>query len=314
MTVDVDDQAGGATTVSIARAPPAARGVRVVDGDGGHAGGADAAVAADGDRRRGSRRRRRRVAAVYRFDVTGATLPAGRTRTPIQIVIPPLIVQGSVDGTTWTDLGTLVPATAPTIVPQGPQFELQLGPATFWWENPTGQPAYQHIRVGLGPAAPSSPVTLADLAAPADVDRTRAARRSRRHQRERGRRAGRHRRRPGPVVGAGARHQPRSSPLPTTDPSYQRIYYRDSQHDTLVTNLFPTGADPNTLHRGQPVRRGVSEQRVGRWRPVRGVRRVPLRGDDEHDRPEDHRLPGDQRDAADVQPARSRCTPRRSPR
>ena len=66
-----------------------------------------------------------------------------------QIVIPPLTAQGSIDGTTWTNLGTLVPATAPTIVAQGNQFELQVGPATFWWENPTGQPAYQHLRVGF---------------------------------------------------------------------------------------------------------------------------------------------------------------------
>ena len=49
MTVDVAEQAGGATAGLDRQRPPAVRRVRVVDGGGGHAGGADAAVAADGD-------------------------------------------------------------------------------------------------------------------------------------------------------------------------------------------------------------------------------------------------------------------------
>ena len=38
-----------------------------------------------------------------------------------------------------------------------------------------------------------------------------------------------------------------SQPLPPTDPSYQRIYYRHSATNTLITNLLLTGADPNTF-------------------------------------------------------------------
>src|SRR5262249_44288425 len=87
---------------------------------------------------------------VYRFDVTGATYGYQQpTAYPNQLVVPPLIVQGigSVSGNSWTTIGTLIPRTEPTI--DGSQ--LALGPATFWWENPAGQPAYQQIRVRLGP-------------------------------------------------------------------------------------------------------------------------------------------------------------------
>ena len=146
MTVDVDNQAGGATTVSISQAPqhlaafglwtvavdtpaaPTPLSPPTVTGGPGHPGG---------DAGRGGvplRRHRRHVPAgepVRRPDGDPAADRAGLDRRDRP----------------GPSLGTLVPATAPTIVPQGNRFELQVGPATFWWENPTGQPAYQHIRV-----------------------------------------------------------------------------------------------------------------------------------------------------------------------
>jgi hypothetical protein len=150
-------------------------------------------------------------------------------------------------------LGNLVPATAPTIVASGNAFELQLGPATFWWENPAGQTAYSQIRVGFGSSGPtpdctSSPptscVTLADLQAPAAPTNVSG----------------------GPQVTAtsssgvatpvdsGVDQAPLSvqvlslnpdgsqgPPLETSDPSYARIYYREDLSQALITNLF--GAD-----------------------------------------------------------------------
>jgi len=88
---------------------------------------------------------------VYRFDVTGATdqLP---TVYPNQLVVPPLIVQGSVNGTTWITFGTLIPRTEP-VISAGPPATLTLGPATFWWENPAGQPAYHEVIDELSAAA-----------------------------------------------------------------------------------------------------------------------------------------------------------------
>jgi hypothetical protein len=241
LTVDVDDQAGGAsTTVSItqinastaalglwnitvgtppaptpASQPPTVAGSRVTPADF-------------------------TGPAVYRFDVTGAVyqLP---TPYPNQLVVPPLQVQGSVNGTSWTTLGTLIPRTEPTI--SGSQ--LTLGPATFWWENPAGQPAYQQIRVGLGSAGvPSSPVLLSSLPAPADPTTIT-----------------------GPQIAAtssngiaapvdsGLDQAPlsvqvldrNSNPLPDTDPSYPRIYYRNTTTNALITNLLLTGANPNSF-------------------------------------------------------------------
>jgi hypothetical protein len=179
--------------------------------------------------------------AVYRFDITAATyqLP---TPYPNQLVVPPLIVQGSVNGTTWTTLGTLIPRTEPTI--SGSQ--LTLGPATFWWENPAGQPAYQQIRVALGPTGTPSPaITLLSLPAPPDPTTANIS---------------------GPDIAATSSNQnaqpvdsgldqaPLSvqvqitggSDLPFTDPSYQRIYYRNSAN-ALITNLLLAGASPNTF-------------------------------------------------------------------
>jgi hypothetical protein len=237
-TVDVDDQAGGSTTASITQnnASTAALGLWTVTVDTPSA----PTPATQPPTVAGSRVTPADVTgpAVYRFDVTSAVyqLP---TPYPNQLVVPPLQVQGF-DGTSWTTLGTLIPRTEPTITGN----QLTLGPATFWWENPAGQPAYQQIRVGLRPNGVPTTVTLSSLPAPPDPTNIS-----------------------GPTIAAtsstgiaapvdsGLDQAPlsvqvldnNSQPLPDTDPSYQRIFYRNDNTNALITNLLLTGADPNSL-------------------------------------------------------------------
>ena len=205
MTVDVENQAGGATTVSIAPAPQqlAAFGLWTLTVDTPalptplSAPTVNASqITPDGTP----------VAAVYRFDVSGATFQLG-TVVRRSDGDPAADRAGFGRRYDWTELGALVPAMAPSIVPQGNEFVLQVGAATFWWENPTGQPAYQQIRVGFGSSGPQSAVvTLADLAAPAPpTDACGSA--DQRHRPRPGCRAGRYRYRSGAVVGAGAQQQ-----------------------------------------------------------------------------------------------------------
>ena len=149
MTIDVTDQAGGATTAGIA--PVSAAGsafgtwklaIGVPAGPVTTPNQAAPTVAAA----------RITTAAmtsgppVYRFDVTGATyqLPVPYSD---QMTMPPLVVQGCqataptgpnscpANGTNWTPMGTIVPTIAPTIVTQGSTATLQLGPSTFWYEQ-----------------------------------------------------------------------------------------------------------------------------------------------------------------------------------
>ena len=108
--------------------------------------------------------------------------------------------------------------------------QLQVGPATFWWENPTGQPAYQQLRVGFGSGGPlSAAVTLADLPAPAPLTNVSgpqiaatAARRDGRAGRQRRSIRRRCRCRCSAPTATAVRPA-----LPDSDPSYQRIYYRE---------------------------------------------------------------------------------------
>jgi hypothetical protein len=242
MTVDVKDQAGGSTTVSITNAHNqlAAFGLWTIT-----VGTPPAPTPQPSPTVTGSRMTPADWPgpAVYRFDVTGANyqLPAPY-QFGNQVMVPPLLVQGSVDGNSWTSLGTLVPATQPAVTAGSPSSPaaLTLGAATFWWENPAGQPAYRYIRVGLGPAGVPSQVTLAALSPPADETNLSGPQIA-----------------PTSVGGAaapvasGVDQAPlavqvldaNSNPLPDTDASYQRIFYRDAAGN-LITNLFLTGADP----------------------------------------------------------------------
>ena len=246
MTVDVTDQAGGSTTVSITNAQNqlAAFGLWTVT-----VGTPPAPTPQPSPTVTGSR-----VTpadwpgpAVYRFDVSGATyqLP---TPHPNQVMVPPLLVQGSADGNSWTSLGMLVPATEP-VVAAGPPAQLTLGAATFWWENPP-ESAYQ-IRVGLGPAGVASQVALADLPPPAGETNLSGVQIAPTSSDKTAR-----------PVASGVDQAPlsvqvldaNSNPLPDTDPSYQRIFYRDASGN-LVTNLFRADAEPASFigvspHRG----------------------------------------------------------------
>jgi hypothetical protein len=183
---------------------------------------------------------------VYRFDVTGATLSLPGSYAD-QMTLPPLVVQGSTNnGTTWTNLGSIVPSVAPSITPQADGTALlQLGPSTVWWENPAGSPAYTQIRVGFGTGTlQSAPVTLANLPAPTDPPSTSTQ---------------------GPQVAApGGIAQPvdsgidqaplsvqvldaNSNVLPVTDSHYARIYYRQKASNALVTGLLPPGGTPDLV-------------------------------------------------------------------
>jgi hypothetical protein len=238
MTVDVTDQAGGSTTVSITNAQNqlAAFGLWTVT-----VGTLPAPTPQPSPKVTGSR-----VTpadwpgpAVYRFKVTGAMY---QLPTPYgnQVMVPPLLVQGSVDGNSWTSLGSLVPPTQPAVTAGSPA-QLTLGKATFWWENPAGQPAYQYIRVGLGPAGVPSQVALADLSPPADETNLSGPQIAPTSSDGT----------PATPVASGVDQAPlavqvldaSSNPLPGNDPSYGRIFYRDASGN-LITNLFLTGADP----------------------------------------------------------------------
>jgi len=137
MTVDVADQAGGSTTVSVTNAHDqlAAFGLWTVTAGTPPAPAPQPSPAVTGYR----------VTpagwpgpAMYRFDVTGAAyqLPAPY-QFGNQVMVAPLLVRGSVDGSSWTSLGTLVPATEPAVAAGSADSpaRLTLGLATFWWET-----------------------------------------------------------------------------------------------------------------------------------------------------------------------------------
>jgi RTX calcium-binding nonapeptide repeat (4 copies) len=183
---------------------------------------------------------------VYRFDVTGATLTLPGSYAD-QMTLPPLVVQGSTNnGTTWTNLGSIVPSVAPTITPQGNGTALlQLGPSTFWWENPAGSPAYTQIRVGFGTGGPQSAVvTLANLPTPTDPPSTSSQ--------------GPQVTVPGGIaqpVNSGIDQAPlsvqvldtSSNVLPVADPHYARIYYRQKASNALITGLVPPTGTPDLV-------------------------------------------------------------------
>ena len=208
---------------------------------------------------------------VYRFDVTGAqwTVPgvgAGQAHARLTAQIPAMTAQGSTDGgKTWTDLGQLMPATAPSLTGQ----TVTLGPSSFYWQDPVTAAAAPAVAAAAGgsqcPASgdapltdvrvvsgglPSNPVTVASLNAAA------------------------------PAVGGGPGAQPIASQnglvvnpdnpsgtatpradgvdqagltvqlkpastggiIPASDPQYKLVYYRVNNTNTLVTGLY-TAAD-----------------------------------------------------------------------
>ena len=120
---------------------------------------------------------------VYRFDVTGARWKNVTSAGQVSAQLPPMTAQGSTDGgTTWQDLGQLMPSAAPAVAADG---TVTLGPASFFFQNlagtatpagvwtsgqpsqcpATGQAPVTEVRVVSGGLA-SSPVMLADPTAP----------------------------------------------------------------------------------------------------------------------------------------------------
>jgi hypothetical protein len=198
---------------------------------------------------------------VYRFDVTGArwanVVPAGQ----VSAQLPAMTAQGSADGgTTWQDLGQLMPSAAPAVAADG---TVTLGPASFFFQNPagtatppgvwtsgqasqcpvTGQAPVTEVRVVSGGLA-SSPVMLADPTAPPLNGGTGAT----------------------PVQGVAAvpdgnggaaavlradgvdqagltlQLTPSSGgSVPASDPRYNLVYYRDDHTRALVTGLYQPG-------------------------------------------------------------------------
>ena len=242
MVVDVKDQAGGAATAVLNPAPGAGGAYGTWQLDVGAPGGPVAETAPTVSAARVTTAAMTSGPPVYRFDVTGATY-----QIPVpysdQMTVPPLVAQGSNDGTNFFDIGTIVPTIAPTIIPNPTDAThalLQLGPSTFWYEN-AGTVSWAQIRVSFGGnVLPSPKVTLAPLPAAqvvaGDVD--------------------------GPAVSVqqtGGTATPvdtgiDQSPLlvqvedgsggfiqDNTDPHFARIYYRKNNGQTLVTNLMPVG-------------------------------------------------------------------------
>jgi len=176
---------------------------------------------------------------VYRFDVSGAqwgVANAGQLTT----VLPAMTAQGSTDGTTWTDLGKLMPVTHPTVSGS----TVTLGSASFFWQADPGQQPLTDVRVVSGGLA-SNVVHLADLAAPPTNGGTNATAVSSIS-----------------LISATANAAlaaPRAdgvdqaplnvalSPanaggvIPTSDPRYQLVYYRDASSNELITGLYTPG-------------------------------------------------------------------------
>ncbi len=237
LSVDVDNQAGGSTTVGVSLVTIAA----AAFGQWQLTVGAPAAptpqTAPTVAAARVTTAAMTSGPPVYRFDLTGAalTLPGSYAD---QMTLPPLVVQGWTNSTGWVDIGSIVPTIAPTIIPQDTQHALlQLGPSTFWYEHATGTPAYTQIRIGFGTGTPQSAVvTLADVPAPTDPPSTGSQ---------------------GPQVTApngvaqpvdsGIDQAPLSvqvldtngNVLPVTDSHYARLYYRQKRSNALVTGLLP---------------------------------------------------------------------------
>ena len=269
LTIDTTDQVGGSTTVSAARdAKGAAVGHWTVTIGGPAAPTPQAAPTIQNARQITTNVRGR--ASVYRVDVgpTAWTVPgaaANASQPQVQVVLPPLQVQGSSDGQTWTSLGALMPV--------GPVTRsgttVTLSGASFWWENPTGSPAYGRLRV-LSGGLPSAPVVLSSLLTPTapstpiqslqlTATKTTSSVAN--------------------VVPGGVDQaqiqvvitDTNGNIVPATSAAYDSVYYRDSGNN-LITNLYQAGEDftgaqpnagayPNNVggpQRGRPVGGGVA--------------------------------------------------------
>ena len=176
--------------------------------------------------------------SVYRIDVGPMSWSVpGVAANQQQAALPPLQVQASVDGTTWTNVGQFMPVNTlnqkGTTVTSGTP---ATGSGSFYWENATGQPKYAQLRVVAGstpsaaiqlgslqpPAVPAAPVTSIAVTPAKSAVTTATPAANGVDQ--------------APLlvaIGAG-------TTLPATDPAYDTVYYRDESNN-LVTNLYQPG-------------------------------------------------------------------------
>jgi hypothetical protein len=237
--VDVSDQAGGSTTVSITHVHPpnqpqvelgAAFGLWTITVDTPAAPTPQAAPSVTAYRLTTTVPGR---ADVYRFDVAPTTwsVPGAGAATPqIEAVIPPLDVQASLDGVTWTSVGSFLPPGALSSAPGA----VTIGGGSFFWENPPNAPKYQYIRVLAG-TLPSTAASLADLPAPTPETVTQITV-------TKGLNGNPATPEPNGLDQAALAVQLKngSAVLPGSDPAYGSVYYLD-ENNNLITNLYQPG-------------------------------------------------------------------------
>ncbi len=242
VTLDPKDQAGGSTSVTITHEHPVnqpkvevggAFGLWNVNVDTPAAPTPQAAPAVAPFRLTTPQSGR---ADVYRFDVAATTwsVPGANVQnapSQVEAVIPPLTVQGSVDGTNWVTLGLLQPPGAPS----SESGTVTVGSSSFFWENPPAAPNYRQIHVLAGSLA-SPAVVLAGLPVPtasasriSQITLTKGLSNTATPE-------------PNGLDQAALEVQisAGSVVLPGTDPAYGSVYYRD-ESDNLITNLYQPG-------------------------------------------------------------------------
>ncbi len=210
---------------------------------------------------------------VYRFDVPATKVLLGAVTPPrIAATMQPLLVEGLRAGI-WSPLGKLIPQGPPARATSG---TVTLAPVSFYWQNPEEGPPVTVLRLRLGDGVAGAAV-LADLpVAPPGSDFSQLV---------------------ACPTGAGSDCTGEADPyangldearikiqffdgatvIPTSDPLYQRIYYRDDNGD-LLTGLIPmdnnqpyirvspyAGAYPNDGSSGTPVRPPVNAPVGGRY-------------------------------------------------
>ncbi|MDR5698775.1 hypothetical protein [Agromyces aerolatus] len=192
---------------------------------------------------------------VHRFTVTDVTWRVPGSEAELaDATLPLAVAQGSADGSSWRDLGTLASPLAPTRTGD----QVTMGASVFQWQTGPGTPEdYRYFRIAAG-GAHSEIVDVTTLTPPAPTSLVANMN----------------------LSGTGA---PRGSGLDQLamrvslldafgqglDPAahaelYQRIYYRDSETKALITGLgdpaAPDRALMYSLQPGQYANEGLSAQ------------------------------------------------------
>ena len=201
---------------------------------------------------------------VYRFDVTGAQWGGlgGAGSGQVTARLPAMTAQGTVDGKNWTELGRLMPVTAPTLSTDGTS--VTLGPASFFWQDGPGDAPLTAVRVVSGGQF-SEPVTLAGLQAP-PLDSSRQVQ-------------------VGSLIVTPTDPSGKATPrangvdqaplalalspngnvgvIADNDPRYGLVYYRDQGTQGLITGLYTSGEYSDYVSVG-PCRGAYPNDGLGR--------------------------------------------------